>query len=148
VNERSGTPSRCAAEVISGYQKRVAEIVQRLGGYVAKYMGDGVLVYFGYPQGHEDDAERAVRAGLELIAAVAALQSPVSLQTRVGIATGLVVVGDLIGTGAVIVRDLRHHRRSGAHEHNIDARRSVTIMRLCLLNRIMSRSTAFLIDSI
>ena len=62
-------------------------------------MGDGVLVYFGYPQAHEDDAERAVRAGLELIAAVSALKAPVSLQTRVGIATGLVVVGDLIGSG-------------------------------------------------
>ena len=86
-------------EVISAYQKCVAESVQRFGGFVAKYMGDGVLVYFGYPQAHEDDAERAVRAGLELIAAVAALQSPVSLQTRVGIATGLVVVGDLIGSG-------------------------------------------------
>ena len=60
-------------------------------------MGDGVLIYFGYPQAHEDDAERAVRAGLELIAAVSALKAPVSLQTRVGIATGLVVVGDLIG---------------------------------------------------
>jgi hypothetical protein len=62
-------------------------------------MGDGVLIYFGYPQAHEDDAERAVRAGLELIAAVSALKSPVALQTRVGIATGLVVVGDLIGSG-------------------------------------------------
>ena len=87
-------------EVISAYQKCVAETVRRFGGFVAKYMGDGVLVYFGYPQAHEDDAERAVRAGLELIAAVAALQSPVSLQTRVGIATGLVVVGDLFGTGS------------------------------------------------
>jgi class 3 adenylate cyclase/predicted ATPase len=86
-------------EVISAYQKCVAEAVQRFGGFVAKYMGDGVLVYFGYPQAHEDDAERAVRAGLELIAAVTALKSPVPLQTRVGIATGLVVVGDLIGSG-------------------------------------------------
>jgi class 3 adenylate cyclase len=86
-------------EVISAYQKSVAEVVRRFGGFVAKYMGDGVLVYFGYPQAHEDDAERAVRAGLELIAAVTALASPVSLQTRVGIATGLVVVGDLIGSG-------------------------------------------------
>ena len=58
-------------EVISAYQKCVAETVRRFGGFVAKYMGDGVLVYFGYPQAHEDDAERAVRAGLELIAAVA-----------------------------------------------------------------------------
>ena len=86
-------------EVISAYQKCVAETVQRFGGFVAKYMGDGVLLYFGYPQAHEDDAERAVRAGLELIAAVSALKAPVSLQTRVGIATGLVVVGDLIGSG-------------------------------------------------
>ena len=88
-------------EVISAYQKCVAETVRRFGGFVAKYMGDGVLVYFGYPQAHEDDAERAVRAGLELIAAVAAAQDAhVPLQTRVGIATGLVVVGDLIGSGA------------------------------------------------
>ena len=62
-------------------------------------MGDGVLVYFGYPEAHEDDAERAVRAGIELIAAVTELKTTVSLQTRVGIATGLVVVGDLIGSG-------------------------------------------------
>ncbi|MGB6540291.1 MAG: adenylate/guanylate cyclase domain-containing protein [Xanthobacteraceae bacterium] len=86
-------------EVISAYQKCVAETVQRFGGFVAKYMGDGVLIYFGYPQAHEDDAECAVRAGLELVAAVTALKSPVPLQTRVGIATGLVVVGDLIGSG-------------------------------------------------
>ena len=87
-------------EVISAYQKCVAETVQRSGGFVAKYMGDGVLVYFGYPQAHEDDAERAVRAGLELVAAVGALKTHAPLQTRVGIATGLVVVGDLIGSGA------------------------------------------------
>ena len=86
-------------EVISAYQKCVAETVQRFGGFVAKYMGDGVLVYFGYPQAHEDDAERAVRAGLELIQAVGGLKSGAPLQTRVGIATGLVVVGDLIGSG-------------------------------------------------
>ena len=87
-------------EVISAYQKCVAETVRRFGGFVAKYMGDGVLVYFGYPQAHEDDAERAVRAGLELVAAVGALKTHAPLQTRVGIATGLVVVGDLIGSGA------------------------------------------------
>jgi class 3 adenylate cyclase len=86
-------------EVISTYQKCVAETVARFGGFVAKYMGDGALVYFGYPEAHEDDAERAVQAGLDLIAAVTALKSSVSLQTRVGIATGLVVVGDLIGSG-------------------------------------------------
>jgi class 3 adenylate cyclase len=87
-------------EVISGYQKCVAETVGRFGGFVAKYMGDGVLVYFGYPQAHEDDAERAVRAGLGLIASVTSLKTHAALQTRVGIATGLVVVGDLIGSGA------------------------------------------------
>jgi class 3 adenylate cyclase len=86
-------------EVISAYQKCVAETVQRFGGFVAKYMGDGVLVYFGYPQAHEDDPAQAVRAGLALIEAVSALKSAVSLQTRVGIATGLVVVGELIGSG-------------------------------------------------
>jgi class 3 adenylate cyclase/tetratricopeptide (TPR) repeat protein len=87
-------------EVISSYQKCVMDTVQRSGGFVAKYMGDGVLVYFGYPQAHEDDAERAVRAGLELVAAVGELEARVSLRTRVGVATGLVVVGDLIGSGA------------------------------------------------
>ena len=87
-------------EVISAYQKCVVETVQRFGGFVAKYMGDGVLIYFGYPQAHEDDAERAVRSGLELVAAVGALKTQSPLQTRVGIATGLVVVGDLIGSGA------------------------------------------------
>src|SRR4029077_9810640 len=86
-------------EVISAYQKWVAATVQRCGGVVAKYMGDGVLVSFGYPQAHEDDAERAVRGGLELIQTVGALKPSAPLQTRIGIATGLVVVGDLIGSG-------------------------------------------------
>ena len=86
-------------EVISAYQKCVAEAVRRFGGFVAKYLGDGVLVYFGYPEAHEDDAERAVRAGLELVAAVGDLKTHAALQTRVGIATGQVVFGDLIGSG-------------------------------------------------
>lgn len=93
-------------EVISSYQKCVAEIVRRFDGFVAKYMGDGVLVYFGYPHAHEDDAERAVRAGLEMIASVSALAYPISLQIRVGIATGLVVVGDLIGSGSAQERGI------------------------------------------
>jgi class 3 adenylate cyclase/predicted ATPase len=85
--------------VIGAYHKCVAETVGRFDGFVAKYMGDGVLIYFGYPAAHEDDAERAVRAGLALIDAVSALAAPESLQVRIGIATGLVVVGDLVGSG-------------------------------------------------
>ena len=91
-----------STQSIVGTARRSASsaYVQRFGGFVAKYMGDGVLVYFGYPQADEDDAERAVRAGLELVAAVGVLKTHAPLQTRVGIATGLVVVGDLIGSGA------------------------------------------------
>jgi class 3 adenylate cyclase len=88
-------------EVIAAYHRAVAEIVAGFDGFVAKYMGDGVLVYFGYPQAHEDDAERAVRAGLGIIGAVGRLDvKSAQLQARVGIATGLVVVGDLIGEGS------------------------------------------------
>ena len=85
---------------LSEFVPKHVSAVQRHGGFIAKYMGDGVLIYFGYPQAHEDDSERAVRAGLELIGAVSALRSKAPLQTRVGIATGLVVIGDLIGSGA------------------------------------------------
>ena len=99
-------------EVISAYQKCVAETVQRFGGFVAKYMGDGVLIYFGYPQAHEDDAERAVRAGLELVAAVGDLKTHAPLQTRVGIATGLVVVGDLIGRALLRSKPSSARRRT------------------------------------
>src|SRR5262249_37795637 len=88
-------------EVIAAYHHAVAEVIKRLDGFVSRYMGDGVLVYFGYPQAHEDDAERAVRAGLGVIAAVGHLDvKSVRLQARVGVATGLVVVGDLIGEGS------------------------------------------------
>jgi class 3 adenylate cyclase len=86
-------------EIISAYQRCVADTVRRFGGFVAKYMGDGVLIYFGYPAAHEDDAERAVRAGLALIDEVATLPDPEPIQVRIGVATGLVVVGDLVGSG-------------------------------------------------
>jgi class 3 adenylate cyclase/predicted ATPase len=87
-------------EVIGGYHRCVAETIAHFEGFLAKYMGDGVLVYFGYPQAHEDDAERAVRAGLALGQAVQALRPKgEALAVRIGIATGLVVVGDLIGSG-------------------------------------------------
>jgi class 3 adenylate cyclase len=87
-------------ELIGVYHRCVADTVARFAGFVAKYMGDGVLIYFGYPEAHEDDAERAVRAGLAVIDAVGRLASREALNVRLGIATGLVVVGDLIGTGA------------------------------------------------
>src|ERR1700736_4214158 len=87
-------------EIIGRYHACVAQTVARFDGFVAKYMGDGVLVYFGYPDAHEDDAEQAVRAGLALIDAVGELQTRERLQVRIGIATGLVVVGDLIGAGS------------------------------------------------
>jgi class 3 adenylate cyclase/predicted ATPase len=87
-------------ELIGDYQRAVSETVGRFDGFVAKYMGDGVLIYFGYPRAHEDDAERAVRAGLAVIEAVGRLPAREDLRVRLGIATGLVVVGDLIGEGA------------------------------------------------
>lgn len=91
-------------EIIRAYQDCCARIITAYGGYIAKFLGDGVLVYFGYPQAHEDDAHRAVRAGLDIVVAVPAMQKPkdsgVELAVRVGINTGLVVVGDLIGEGA------------------------------------------------
>ena len=86
--------------VIGAYHKRIAETIARFDGFVAKYMGDGALMYFGYPHAHEDDAERAVRAGLDIITGVGELRASEPLNVRIGIATGLVVVGDLIGEGA------------------------------------------------
>src|SRR6202162_4933165 len=87
-------------ELIGDYHRAVADTVGRFDGFVAKYMGDGVLIYFGYPQAHEDDAERAVRAGLAVIEAVGKLPGREDLSVRLSIATGLAVVGDLIGEGA------------------------------------------------
>jgi class 3 adenylate cyclase len=89
-------------EVIRGYHEEVAAAVERFEGHVAKYHGDGVVVYFGWPRAHEDDAERAVRAGLDLVARLGRLRpgGEVVLPARVGVATGLAVVGDLIGEGA------------------------------------------------
>src|SRR3984893_16748991 len=88
--------------VIGAYHRCCADLITEAGGFVAKYMGDGVLAYFGYPLAHEHDAEHAVRAGLALVEAAPKLTTAagVPLQVRVGIATGLVVVGDLIGAGA------------------------------------------------
>lgn len=87
------------SELIRSYQNTVAGEIARFEGHVAKFLGDGVLAYFGWPQAHEDDAERAVRSGLRLTAAVATFKAPAgeALAARVGIATGLVVVGQIIG---------------------------------------------------
>jgi class 3 adenylate cyclase/predicted ATPase len=88
-------------EIVGAYHRSCAEQINKIGGFVAKYMGDGVLAYFGYPQAHEHDAERAVLAGLALVEAVPKLFTTTGapMQVRIGIATGLVVVGDLIGSG-------------------------------------------------
>jgi class 3 adenylate cyclase len=90
--------------IMGAYQAACAEVIGRFDGHVAKFLGDGVLVYFGWPRAHEDDAERAVRAGLGLLEAVASLEArpDAHLQARVGIATGQVVVGDLISEGPPI----------------------------------------------
>ena len=89
-------------EVIAAYQSAVTTAIEQFDGYVARYMGDGLLVYFGYPQAHEDDAERAVRAGLGIVDCVSELEvrDDIELKVRVGIATGLVVAGDIVGEGA------------------------------------------------
>jgi class 3 adenylate cyclase len=88
-------------EVIGQYHRALAATAALFDGFVAKYMGDGALIYFGFPSAHEDDAERAVRAALALIAAATAIDAAGGkLGLRIGIATGLAVVGDLIGTGA------------------------------------------------
>ena len=87
-------------DVIAAYHRVIAEVIARFGGFVARYMGDGVLTYFGYPQAHEDDAEQAVRAALAAVEAIRELPISERLQARIGLATGLAVVGDLIGSGA------------------------------------------------
>jgi class 3 adenylate cyclase len=85
-------------DVIGSYHKAVAEEVAGFGGFVAKYMGDGVLVYFGYPRAQEDDAERAVRSALAVVDRISQLDARLMLKARIGIATGIVVVGDLVGS--------------------------------------------------
>jgi class 3 adenylate cyclase len=92
-------------QVVRAYQTTCAEVIQRFDGHIAQYLGDGLLVYFGYPQAHEDDAQRAVRAGLGIVAAMATRNThleqhyKVRLAVRLGIHTGLVVVGEM-GSGA------------------------------------------------
>jgi class 3 adenylate cyclase/predicted ATPase len=95
-------------DVMGAFQDRCAGAIARFGGFIARYMGDGLLVYFGFPQTHEDEPERAVRAGLDIVASVGALNldsgsgsgMDVRLSVRIGIATGMVVVGDIVGEGA------------------------------------------------
>jgi class 3 adenylate cyclase/predicted ATPase len=91
-------------DVMRAFQDRCAGAIARFGGFIARYMGDGLLVYFGFPQAHEDEPERAVRAGLDIVDAVGALTRDsgpdLQLSVRIGIATGMVVVGDIVGEGA------------------------------------------------
>src|SRR5690242_10476531 len=93
-------------DIVGRYHSCVAQAVARFDGFVARFMGDGVLAYFGYPQAHEDNAERAVRAGLAMLGAIEAIEAPQHLQARVGIATGLVVVGHLLAEGQTRDRDV------------------------------------------
>src|SRR5262249_19211916 len=92
-------------EVVRAYQQMCSEVIQRYDGHVAQLLGDGLLVYFGYPQAHEDDAQRAIHAGLGILEAVEALNTPlepakgITLAVRLGIHTGLVVVGDMGSSG-------------------------------------------------
>src|SRR5947208_6841638 len=90
-------------EVIRAYRAASARVIAIYDGVIARFVGDGILAYFGYPRAHEDDAERTVRAGLDIVPAVAQLKTNAteSLAVRIGIATGLVVVGDLSGQGAL-----------------------------------------------
>ena len=127
-------------EVISAYQRCVADTVCRLGGFVARYMGDGVLIYFGYPAAHEDDAECAARAGLALIDAVATLRAPEPLQVRIGAATGMVVVGDLVGSGKAQEHTiLSARRRTSRHAFKASPSR---IWSLLLRPRASSSATS------
>lgn len=87
-------------EISRAYQDAATAAIEKFGGYVARYMGDGVLAYFRYPRAHEDDAERALHAGLALVDSVCTLEAQLTLAVRVGVATGPVVVGDVIGEGA------------------------------------------------
>jgi class 3 adenylate cyclase/DNA-binding winged helix-turn-helix (wHTH) protein/predicted ATPase len=89
-------------EVVDAYHRCIAETVDRFAGFVAKHMADGVLVYFGYPEAHEDDAEQAVWAGLAVIGAVRSLARPDRLSVRLGVASGMVVAGDPTGDGAIV----------------------------------------------
>ena len=103
-------------EIIQSYHSCVVETTRRHDGLVAHTYGNTAVIYFGYPEAHEDDPERAVRAALELVAAVAALKTPTPLQTRVGIATGVVVVGD--------ISECRRCARARYHRRDAEPRRA------------------------
>ena len=100
-------------EIVGAYHRCVADTVGRFGGFVAKYMGDGVLIYFGYPEAHEDDAERAARAGLAVIDAVGRLATQEPLNVRIGIATGLVVERGVVGETPNLAARLQALARPG-----------------------------------
>ena len=119
-------------DVIASYQNRCSVAIRRYDGFVAKYMGDGILVYFGYPRAHEDEAERSVRAGLDIVDAMAELNAAfrrppgVELAVRIGIATGPVIVGDQIGEGTAsetaVVGETPNRLRGARHSGGRDVR--------------------------
>ena len=107
--------------VVRTYQEVSAQVIERYDGYIAQYLGDGLLVYFGYPQAHEDDAARAIRAGLEILSALqqARSQFPQPVQVRIGIHTGPVVLGQMGGGSRheqLALGETRQYRRPGARE--------------------------------
>src|SRR5262249_17245396 len=89
-------------ELMHAYQQTCGKVIERYQGHVAQYLGDGLMVYFGWPKAHEDDTERAVRSALEIVEAVKSVSTAVTLHARVGIATGAVVVGETGGGDASV----------------------------------------------
>jgi class 3 adenylate cyclase len=100
--------------LLHAYRTHCGEVIARYDGFVARYVGDGILTYFGWPTAHEEDPERAVRAGLEIVHAVKLASSPEDLSVRIGIATGSVVVGEQTGVGPVQARGGQHAQSSRA----------------------------------
>ena len=111
--------SKDLSDIVRNYQNTTESVVDRYDGHIAHYMSDGILTYFGYPRAHEDDAERALRPGLDIIREVVELEPrrELRLHVRIGVATGSVVVGETIGSGSSLARAylayvrLLHERR-------------------------------------
>ena len=147
--ENAGKDPEDIGEIVRSYHSRVAETACRLNGIVAHTYGNTAILYFGYPKAHEDDPERAVRAALELVSTVAALTTPTPLQTRVGIATGLVVVGEMTDAGARSSTPSSARRRTSPHNSRLSPSRTLRLspraressLAICSTSRIWGRRT-------